>query len=563
MNIDPSIKLAEYLNDQRWRLNSLYWIQGLDSHGAIKKIKFRMNEVQTKFFEQQWWRSTILKSRQHGISTLIAILQLDQALFNDTQICGIIDKTDDDATKKLAKVKYAYDHLDDPDGSNTASLGAAIKEAIPMDANNAHGIMFRNNSEFWAGTNFRGGTFSYLWITELGYIAHFFPKKASELKSGTLNTVHQGSKIVIESTHEGGKTGLNYEIIKIAQQSPPDEEMTSLDWQFHFYGWHEDPKNSLELPLSGQLHLSDEQNKYFNELLINSDIDLTREQKHWYVKTELIQKGDMKKEHPSTAEEALDATIRGSIYGKEITALRKAKHIIDFAHDRAYPLWTFWDLGQTDYTSIVLIQFTGREYSILNSFAWHGEDYTFYIAKLEEWEREYGFISGDYIPHDGEQAGKAMKDSWFTCLKKGGRKNVKVVPRTPDLWIGIKHLRSLLPRCWIHATACGVEREIGFGNDAEIIPSLLACLEGYHTKPTESGARIMELPVHDHTSHSCDALRTFSEAHARGMLEGATSMERDSRRGGRGVKVIHEPMNGERNSSTQRKRLPNVRVNRL
>ena len=523
--------ILEKLNDQFWRVNNLYWIQGLTPDGELTKLKFKMNRVQEDYYWNQWWRNDILKSRQHGMSTLIAILMLDQALFNPEQTCGIIDKTDDDAVKKLAKQKYAYDHLDDDDDPYLAPLGAAIKEAIQVvPPSNDHNFTFSNNSKIWAGTNLRGGTMSYLWISELGYTAFFFPKKAAEIKSGSFNTAHRGSKIVIESTHEGGKTGLNYEMIRLAQSAPPRDQMTELDWQFHFYAWHDDPKNHLPMRPDQTLTMTQEETKYFKTLEEEHGISLSMEQKAWYIKIQHTQKDDMRKEHPSTPEEALNAVIKGAIYGEQISRMRREKRIIDFSVDPSYPLWSFWDLGQSDHTSMGLFQFTGRDYSVIDTFTWKGEDYRFYLSKIEEWERKYGFISADFLPHDGNHKQGAMKHSWKDAFEQGGRKNVHIVPRTPDRWIGIRHLRALLPRMWIHATNCDVVREVGYGFDSEEIPSAITCLESYHTMPTESGARIMEMPVHDHTSHTCDMFRTFSEAHARGMLQGNSRMERDSRR---------------------------------
>ncbi len=558
---DPKIEhdLAELLDDQWWRLNNLYWIQGLDENENLIKMKFIPNDVQEKYYFDAWWRNVILKSRQHGMSTEIAILQLDQCLFNPQQTCGIIDKSDDDCKKKLAKQKYAYDHLDDPDDPITAQLGAAVKEAVKLvPPCNEHNLTFSNESKIWAATNHRGGTFAYLWISELGFTSYYFPKKASEIKTGALNTVHKGSKVVIESTHEGGKAGLNYDMIRLAQSSPDADNMTHLDWQFHFFGWHEDPKCSLELPKGQKLELTDEQKEYFDELLVNEGLDLSEEQKHWYIKKELEQKDDMKKEYPSTTEEAINAVVKGAIYGKEISKMRKEKRIKDFAMDSAYPLMSFWDLGQTDYTCMGLLQFTGRDFSVLDNFAHHGEDYRFYMAKLEEWERKWGLISADFIPHDGKQHSGPNPESWEECFKKGKRNNVILVPRTPDIWIGIRHLRGLLSRMWIHKTNCSKEFLIGQNMSAERIPSLIDSLEAYHTKPTVTEARIQELPVHDNHSHNCSMLRTFAEAHARGLLIGNTELERNSRRGGRGVRVIHDKVDARKAKHSGARRQPRI-----
>lgn len=525
-------RLLKKLNSPRWRLNNLYWIQ--PEQGG--KIKFKMNVVQTLFFVAMWWLNVVLKSRQHGMSTLINLMQLDQCLFNEDQTAGIIDKTDPDAKKKLEKIKYAYDHLDDPDDTQTAPLGAAIKEAVKMVApTNAHEITFSNRSKIWSGTSLRGGTIQFLHISELGPIAFHFPAKAEEIRSGSLNTVHKNCKVCIESTHEGGKYGLNYEMINIAMSSPEREEMSVMDWQFHFFAWWQDPKNTLDVGSRG-LMLTVEQREYFDELMENEGIDLSDEQKHWYVKKLATQKDAMSKEHPSTAEEALNAAIKGAIYGKIISKLKKDKRVVDFVHDQTAPLYTFWDLGKSDYMSIWLVQFTGREYSILNYYSMTGEDARFYVAKIREWEREYGFISKHFMPHDVDNDGGPGL-TWRQAFEKAGLEGIVKVPRTPDVWIGIRHLRSLLPRCWIHKSNCSVQWKItgevildGSSGIDEIIPSGLSCLEGYRTKTTEANAVIQEMPVHDQTSHGADGLRTFAEAHQRGMLTGHTPLEQEARR---------------------------------
>lgn len=540
MTESPEAKIAKLLNDPFWRLNNLYWIQGLNEEGKVQKMKFRMNAVQQLYYWNQWWRDVILKSRQHGISTLKVLQQLDRCIFNKDQQCGIIDKTDVDAKKKLKKALYAYDHLDDPEDPKTSHLGAGIKEKIRIVTSNEHELSFTNNSGIVSGTSLRGDTLSDLWISELGYIAYFNKQKAEEIKSGSLNTIHRSARLTIESTHEGGKLGLNYEMIKIAMEAP--EEMTPLDMKFHFFGWFEDPKNTLALPASGNLSPTKDQKEYFTALLDDDDICLTEEQKHWYIKTELIQKGAMKKEHPSTAEEAFSAVIRGAIYGKEMSKLRKNKRIINFEVDRRYPLWVFYDCGQTDHFSMGLLQFTGKDIGVLDTFTWKGEDYMFYVAKSNEWEDKYGFIHSHYLPHDGAAHQGAKRDSWEEAFLDAGLKRVNIVPRTPDVWIGIKHLRTLLPRFWIHKDNCSVEREIGTAfNDMEVIPSAITCLESYRTKPQETGARIQEMPVHDESSHTCDMFRTFAEAHARGMLEGPSGVARESRKGIGGPQVITGP----------------------
>ena len=53
-------------------------------------IPFIPNRAQRRFMARMWYRNIILKARQLGFTTLVAILWLDYALFNADQRCGII-----------------------------------------------------------------------------------------------------------------------------------------------------------------------------------------------------------------------------------------------------------------------------------------------------------------------------------------------------------------------------------------------------------------------------------------------------------------------------------------
>jgi|SRR5215217_72280 len=518
--------IAGKVANRAWRLGNLYWIE--DENG--KKVKFRLNWAQRAFFSSMWWLNTILKARQLGLSTFIMILELDRSLFNSNQTCGIIDKTQPDASKKLARIAFAYDHLDDPDDPTTAHLGAAVKQAVGLAKANTKELEFTNGSKIWCGTSLRGGTVQFLWISELGYIAFFDPKRAAEIKAGALNTVHAGNIVVIESTHEGGKYGLNYEMIKVAQAAPPPEKMTTLDWRFHFYAWHKNP--NYILPLVGPLELKKEEVDYFRDLEKNEGIGLTAEQKHWYVKKERVQGDAMKKEHPSTPEEALNAVVTGAIYGKIVSKLRRERRIVDFVHSSEVPLYSFFDIGYSDFGTVWLIQMVGRDILALDYYSAHNENAAHFANKLVEWEREYGQpIVCDYLPHDADHKEKGSGKSFLDFFKEAGRKTTKIVPRVPDLWVGINALRALLPRFMFHLTKTAVE----FKGVDVVMPSGITCVEAYHTKVDDSGATIQEAPVHDAYSHGASALRTFAEAHMRGMLEGTSTTARETRTGERKV----------------------------
>jgi len=512
--------------------------------GRAKIVQIEMLDRREMIDIQTGTKTFIAEGFVSHNSTISIILMLDRCLFNDNQTCGIVDKTDDAAKRKLARIEFAYDHLDDPDDPSTSSLGALVKQAVKMLKNNDKEIEFTNASKVWASTSLRGGTVQFLLVSELGHIAFYNPMKAQEIKTGALNTVHKGNIVVIESTHEGGKYGVNYDMLKLAQQSPAEPpDLTIMDWRAHFFSWHQNPDYVLPLETGQVLTLPPDLHKYFSELEKpvenRATITLSDAQKHWYLKKRGTQGDAMWKEFPSTPEEAVNAVVRGAIYGRLISRLREQKRITDFNHDPSVPLFAFWDIGYSDFTSIWLLQLVGRDICALRYFCRNEEAAPYYVARCLEWEREYDLpIAMHYLPHDADKKegmGSAKSTKDFLIEAGLDRRRVKVVPRTPDLWKGINDLRVLLPRFYFHATNCGQEWLVA----DQRLPSGIACLENYHTKEETMSGMAYDTPVHDASSHGADSLRTFAEAHGQSLLEGISTTAREARRAGH--KVLRGP----------------------
>lgn len=513
-------EIARKVSSQAWRLTHLYWIE--DENG--KKVKFDPNEEQRELHNNWHCLNLGLKPRQIGISTYCAIRVLDFSLFCPNKTSGVIDKTDDDSKRKLAKIKFAYDHLDDPDDPETAAIGRLLKATVRLVVDNTKEVEFSNGSKIWAGTNMRGGTMQFLWVSELGPISFYNPDAAEEIKKGALNTIHKGNTVIIESTHEGGKFGVFYGLVKLAMESM--EPLSEMDWKFHFWPWWRHAKYMLKVDQWYKLSADDEE--YFKRLE-DGGIKLSEAQKYWYVKKKATIGDAMLKEYPSVEAECFEAVISGAIYGKKISELRAKKRIVDFEHDRNMPLYTFWDIGYSDFTAIWLLQMVGRDICALAYRCNCREEPPYYVAIVREWERLYQMpIHMHYLPHDADSKEKSGK-SYRDYLRDAGLANARVVIRTPDEWLGINHLRSKLPQFYFHKTNCGKE----WNHEGRVMPSGIGCLEGYHTKEDASTGIIKEHPVHDDNSHGCAALRTFAEAHMRGLLEGTSE-------------VANEDMNGQR-----------------
>jgi len=176
-----------------WRLN--HWYTIIDKDGI--KIPFKMNLAQHKAFAKQLRhpRSIILKSRQRGISTFFLIDYFDDAITIPNITVGMQSYGLEESTALLEKLTVAWE-----------SLNSYVKNellAIGLVKNNTKAMSFDNGSQVKVATSFRGNTLHRLHVSELGKIANKDPKKAKELKTGTLQAIKTGNPVAIESTAEG------------------------------------------------------------------------------------------------------------------------------------------------------------------------------------------------------------------------------------------------------------------------------------------------------------------------------------------------------------------------
>jgi hypothetical protein len=191
--------------EPRWRICNLYWI--VDENN--KTIQFRPNEEQIDFLDHLHTRNLILKARQLGFSTLVQILQLDQALFRSNHSGVVIADTLPNAGKLFGKIEFAHSKLVD-----------ALHQVLPVKSQTSKtGIEFEHGSSVYVGTSSRGGTVQLLHVSELGKIARKYPERAAEIVSGAFESVPINGCTIVESTAEGAPRG---------EHARPPKEMATL-----------------------------------------------------------------------------------------------------------------------------------------------------------------------------------------------------------------------------------------------------------------------------------------------------------------------------------------------
>lgn len=489
--------LAQCLADPEWRIFSgcLYKImtKGGSADDDVTTMPFVPNWAQRRFIRRLWHRNLILKARQLGFTTLIAILWLDHALFNADQRCGIVAQDRETAESIFRdKVKFAYDNLP-----------PEIRERFPLERDSAVELLFgHNNSSIRVATSYRGGTPHRLHISEFGKICAKFPDKADEVVTGSIQAVPLTGVLVIESTAEG-REGAFFEFSQRAQALHQQKQvLTARDYRFHFYAWWQEPRYRIS---STTVDVTAKDHEHFDGVQLEMGCVLDPDQRAWYVATRNAdfagKEEKMWQEYPSTPAEAFQVSTEGNYFAKDMAALRLRGGITKVPV-LDVPVNTFWDIGNSDGCAIWLHQNTGSEDRFVGYIEAHGEDLRHYVRELMKTGHLFGT---HYLPHDAahRRLGDYNRSTQEMLADLGIRKTV-IVPRITELMTGIFAARKHLKGCHFdkEATALGIQR-----------------LDGYRKKFSRADNRYTDEPDKSNgCSEGADAFRQFAQAKELGML---------------------------------------------
>lgn len=472
--IDP----AQFL-EPRWRLSNLYYITNKEG----RQVKFEPNEAQLQFLAETTDRNIILKARQLGFTTLCCLIYLDACLFKPNTRAGVIAHRLDDAKVIFRdKIKFPYDHLPEQ-----------LKERIKATQDSADTLTFSNNSSIRVSTSMRSGTLQYLHVSEFGKICAQFPDKAHEIVTGALNAVAPGQFVVIESTAEG-QDGHFFDMTqKAIDLKASGREVSSLDYSFHFFPWYLDQAYKLN---PSTIVITEEDERYFDSLHLEG-IELTPEQKAWYVKMEDTQGGAMKREFPSTPKEAFEQALEGAYFETEMARAVKQARIGSFPVDPRYPVNTFWDLGLNDLNCIWLHQYISGFHRFVGYYENSGEWIGHYVDWLNQWKARHGIQFGEhYLPHDGKR-GSIWVPGGSLSVMSSLEFRPKIVDRPGDKIQEINKARPFFHKCQWDEAACsvGINRLRSYRKDWDDLRGVWR-----------------NNPRHDVNSHGADAFMTFTSS---------------------------------------------------
>tara|TARA_R110000822_G_scaffold30340_5_gene88463 strand:+ start:882 stop:2417 length:1536 start_codon:yes stop_codon:yes gene_type:complete len=477
--INKANELAKLLKDQTWRLNNLYRVQNEEG----QDVPFVMNDAQKELWEELHYCNIIPKARQLGFSTFICIFILDTCLFRANTNAGTIDITLDDAKKKLEKIKFAYERL--PEG---------IRKAVPLTTENKQTLEWGNGSSAAVGTSHRGGTLQILHVSEFGKISAKYPDKAKEIRTGAFGTVHRGQMIFIESTAEGAAGDFHDLTMQAQADQQEGRKLSPKDFKLHFFPWHlhkgyvDDPESRV---------MPEEMTEYFDKLEGEESIELSPEQRAWYVSMRrTVGPDEMLREYPATLKEAFNVSIEGAYFKEQMGAIRTGGRILKIPLNPSVPVNTFWDIGVDDSTSIWFHQpGAAGSHALVDYYEASGEGVDHYIKVLEEKRKERGWLYGKHFgPHDLDNrnwAAIGAKPIVDTAKDLGLK--FEVVPRIQNKIDAINAARTFLSVTAIDETYC---------------TQGIKCLDHYRKAWNERRADWSSEPLHDWSSHGADALMT-------------------------------------------------------
>ena len=485
-------ELAQCLADPMWRICSgaIYKIMvksDQDDLGSV--VPFIPNSAQRRLIARLHSRNIILKARQLGFTTLVAILWLDHALFNADQRCGIIAQ-DREAAEVIFrdKVKLAYDRLP-----------TELKAAMPLARDSASELLFaHNNSSIRVATSMRSGTIHRLHVSEFGKICAMFPLKAKEVVTGSLPAVPADGIAIIESTAEG-QDGDFYKMTQRAMALQAQKTtLTQKDYRFHFFPWWQEAQYRID----GDVIITEKDREYFEKIEGEMNTTLTRAQRNWYVATRDADfSGDPEKmwqEYPGTPLEAFQVATDGKYYAVQIAAARKQGRIGPVPYVDGVPVNTFWDIGNSDGTAVWLHQRVGLQNRFIGFIEGWGEPYSYYVREMQK----LGYFWGEHhLPHDAahkRQQGDLVLAPVDELRKLPIAGTWLIVPRVSDISHGIQLTRSAFSESYFDEVGC---------------KEGIAHLENYSKAWNDRAGCWSTTPKKDIHTEAADAFRQFAQGY--------------------------------------------------
>ena len=187
-----------------------------------------------------------------------------------------------------------------------------------------------------------------------------------------------------------------------------------------------------------------------------------------------------------------DQGSEGAYYAKLLNKAELDGRLTAVPYDPNCSVDTYWDLGVSDETVILLAQNTGNQIHIINMYRNQGEGLNHYARWLQTEAEKWGYVYGThYAPHDIQvrELGSGAQTRLQIARDLGIR--FEIVPNI-SIHEGIELTRGIWPKLWIDSDKCSF---------------FIKAAENYHKSYNEKLNVYSDKPVHDWSSHCMDAFR--------------------------------------------------------
>lgn len=186
------------------------------------------------------------------------------------------------------------------------------------------------------------------------------------------------------------------------------------------------------------------------------------------------------------------ANVSGAVYGKIIEKMENKNQIGKFPFDPGYPVDVYFDLGISDDTSLLFVQPIDRAVIVFDCYSNNNKSLDHYA----DYVRQTGYPIRNFVfPHDIEHREMSTGHSRKEYAYSMGMRPLRVCPKLP-IEDGIHAGQLLLNRTYIDRDNC---------------KPFLDAMRWYHRKWLDK-LKTYSKPIHDWSSHYCDAWRTAAVA---------------------------------------------------
>lgn len=192
---------------------------------------------------------------------------------------------------------------------------------------------------------------------------------------------------------------------------------------------------------------------------------------------------------------SFDAALLGAFYGREMRELREAGRVLKIEYQDVVPVYTAWDLGYSDDTTIWWYQVIRGEVHVLECYHAAGKDPDHYFDIVKSKNYRYGM---HHFPHDAKaktfaSMGRSVQEMAWAAL---GHDKVSIVPSL-SVQDGIQAVRKMLAVTYFDAEKCA---------------SGIEALDQYQREWDSEKRMFKDKPLHDWTSHYADSFRMMAIA---------------------------------------------------